>query len=70
MELESTSFLGELLFGHPYCSSINSTLFNVEHENTCSFPCHLGSSIPTFWEKNCFIIFCIKFTIYKKITNF
>ena len=53
MELEKNgvrekSFLGVLVFGHPYCSSINSTEFNVEHENTCSFPCHIGSSTPTF----------------------
>ena len=31
-----------------YCSSTDSTQFNVEHENTSSFPCHIGSSIPTF----------------------
>ena len=54
MELEKSgvrqkSFLGVLVFGHPYCSSINSIEFNVEHEKTCSFPCHIGSSIPTFW---------------------
>ena len=77
MELEKNgvrekSFLGVLVFGHPYCSSINSTQFNIELENTCSFPCHIGSSNPTFWDmylckKNCFIFFCIKFTIYKKI---
>ena len=80
MELERNgvrekSFLGVLVFGHPYCSSIDSTHFNVEHENTCSFLCHIGSSILTFRDmylhvivrkKNCFIIFCIKFTIYKK----
>ena len=53
MELEKNgvrkkSFLGVLVFEHPYCSSINSSQFNVEHENTCSFPRHLGSSIPTF----------------------
>ena len=50
MELEKNgvrkkSFLGVLVFGHPYCSSINSTVFNVEHENTCPFHCHIGSSI-------------------------
>ena len=39
------SFLRALVFGHPYCSSINSTEFNAEHENTCPFPCHIGSSI-------------------------
>ena len=38
--------------GHPYCSSINSTQFNVEHENTCSFDCHIASSIPTFHSNN------------------
>ena len=48
--IREKSFLGVLVFGHPYCSSINSTKFNVEHENTCSFPCHIGSSIPTFWD--------------------
>ena len=42
------SFLGVLVFGHPYCSSINSTHFNFEHENKCSCPCHIGSSILTF----------------------
>ena len=64
------------MFGHPYCSSIDSTHFNVEHENTCSFLCHIGSSILTFRDmylhvivrkKNCFITFCIKLTIYKKL---
>ena len=50
MELERNgvrekSFLGVLVFGHPYCSKINSTEFNLEHENTCPFPCHIGSSI-------------------------
>ena len=50
MELEKNgvgekSFLEELVFGHPYCLSINSTEFNVEHENTCPLPCHIGSSI-------------------------
>ena len=63
------------MFGHPYSSSINSTQFNVEHENRCLFPCHIGSSIPTFRDMylhvlvrkiNCFLILCIKFTIYKK----
>ena len=55
MELEKNgvrekSFLGVLVSGHPYCSNINSTQFNAEYENTCSFPCHLGSFIPTFWD--------------------
>ena len=54
MELEKNgvrekSFLG-VLFGYPFCSSINSTEFNVECENACPFPCHIGSSIPTFWD--------------------
>ena len=53
MELEKKgvrekSFLGVLVFVDPYCSSINSIQFNVEHENTCSFRCHIGSSIPVF----------------------
>ena len=53
MELEKIgirekSFLGILVFGHPYCSSINITEINVEHENTCSFPCHIRTFIPTF----------------------
>ena len=47
-EVREKSFLAVLLFGHPYCSSINSTQFNVEHENLCSFSCHLVSSILTF----------------------
>ena len=46
--VKEKSFLGVLVFGHPYCSSNNSTEFNDEHENTCLFPCHIGSSIPTF----------------------
>ena len=84
MELERNgvrekSFLGVLLFGHPYCSSINSSQFNVEHKNTCSFPCHIGNSIPTFRDMylhvivrkiNCFLIFCIKFILYKKVQIF
>ena len=50
MELEKNgvgekSFLEELVFRHPYCLSINSTEFNVEHENTCPLPCHIGSFI-------------------------
>ena len=79
MELEKKSFLGVLVFGHPYCSSTGSTQFNVEHENTCSFPCHIGSSFPTFRDmylhvtmrkKKCFIIFCIKLTIYINKSHF
>ena len=42
------SFLRELVFGHPYCSSSNSIEFNAEHETTYAFPCHIGSSILTF----------------------
>ena len=45
-EVKEKSFLGVLVFGHPYCSSINSTEFNVP-QNACPFPCHIGSSIPT-----------------------
>ena len=45
------SILGVLVFGHLYCSSSNSTECNSEHENTCLFPCHTGSSIPTFKVK-------------------
>ena len=45
MDLGKKSFLGVLVFGNPYCSSINSTEISVEHENTCPFPCHIGSSI-------------------------
>lgn len=26
----------------------SSTGFNTEHENTCPFPCHIDSSIPTY----------------------
>ena len=53
MELEKNGvreklFWGVLVSGHPYCSSINSTQFNVEQGNTCSFLCHIGSSIPIF----------------------
>ena len=45
------SFWGALVFGHLFCSSCNSTTeFNNEHENTCSFPCRLGSFIETFWD--------------------
>ena len=55
MELEKNGvreklFWGVLVSGHPYCSSINSTQFNVEQGNTCSFLCHIGSSIPIFWD--------------------
>ena len=55
MELEKNgvrekSFLVVLVFGHPYCSSINRTEFNVEYKNACPFPCHIGNSIPTFQE--------------------
>ena len=46
--VKEKSFLRFLMFGHPYCSSSNSTEFNAEHENTFLFPCHVGSSIPTF----------------------
>ena len=84
MELEKDgvrekSFLGALVFGHSYCSSINSTEFNVEHKKTCPFPCHTGRPIDNISghlltcncaNKNCFIIFCIKFTIYKKMHIF
>ena len=38
-------FWGVLVFGHPYCWSINSAEFNVERENTCPFHCHIRSSI-------------------------
>ena len=47
-EVREKSFSGVLVFGHPYYSSINSTEFNVEHETSCPFPCHIGTSIPTF----------------------
>ena len=33
---------------HTARSVSNSTGFNTEHENTCSFPSHIGSSIPIF----------------------
>ena len=84
MELEKNgvrekSFLGVLVFGHPYCSSTDSTQFNVQHENTCSFPCHIGSSFPTFRDmylhvtmpkKKVFYNFLYKINhIYKK-SNF
>ena len=38
-------FWGVRVFGNPYCSSINSSEFNVERKNTCPFHCHIGSSI-------------------------
>ena len=68
------SFLVVLVFRHLYCSNINSTAFNVEHENTCPFHCHIGRSINSIsahgltcnCAKNYFIIFCIKFSIYRK----
>ena len=44
------SFFGELVLGHPHCSSSNSTEFNDEHENKCPFSSHTGSSILTFRE--------------------
>ena len=74
-EVREKSFLEVLVFGHSYCSSINVTEFNTEHENTCSFPCYIGTSILTFRgmhcaKKHCFTIFCIKFTIYIKKSNF
>ena len=37
-------FWGVLVFGHPYCWSINSAEFNVERENKCPFHCHIRSS--------------------------
>ena len=51
------SFLGVLVFGHPYCSSINSTHFNVEHENKCSCPCHIGTYMQLCKKKllKCFV---------------
>ena len=67
------SFLRVLVFGHPYCSSSNSTEFSTGHETTCPFPCHIGSYIPKsrdihlhviVREKNSSITFCIKLTIY------
>ena len=50
------SCLGVLVFGHPYCSSIKSTDFNLEHKNTCPFPCYIGSSIPTFLDMHLHVI--------------
>ena len=44
------SFVGVLVFGHPLCSSKNSTEFNAEHETTWPFPCHIASNIPAFWD--------------------
>ena len=61
---------------NPYCSIIKCTYFNVEHENTCFFPCNIGSSIPTFRDmylhvtvqKKLFYNFLYKIHhIYKKI---
>ena len=46
--IREKSFLGKLVFGHPHCSSSNSTESNAERENTCPFPSHIDSSIPTF----------------------
>ena len=53
MELEKNgvrekTFLGVLVFGHPYCSSSSSIESNAEHESTCPFPCHIASSLVTF----------------------
>ena len=51
------SFLGALVVGHLFCSSCNSTTeFNNEHENTCSFPCHIGSFIETFRDMCLYVI--------------
>ena len=61
MQLEKNRLLPVLVFWHPYCSSINSTQFNVEQENACLFPCHIGSSIPTFWGM------CLHVIVRKKI---
>ena len=36
------------MFGHPYCSSKDSTKFNAERKNICQFSCHIGSNIPAF----------------------
>ena len=58
--VRENSFLGVLVSGQQYCSSINSTQFNVENENICSFPCDTGSSIPTFREKKLFCNFLYK----------
>ena len=78
--IRKKSFLGVLVFGNLYCPSINSTQFNVEHENTCSFHYHIGSSsFPTFRDLNVLkcncakkkiIIFCIKFITYIKKFKF
>ena len=40
----------KIIFGS---ACVNSTQFNVEHENACSFPCHIGSSIPIVLICNC-----------------
>ena len=68
------------MFGHPYCSSINSTEFNVEHENICPFHCHIGSSINNISgdvltcncaKKKLFYNFLYKIhDIYKKFKSF
>ena len=72
------SFLKVLVFGHPYCSGINSTQFNSEHENTCSIPCHIDSPILTFWDMYLHVIVWKKMLcnflykihhIYKKIKH-
>ena len=57
MELEKNgvrekTFLGVLVFGHPYCSSSSSIESNAEHESTCPFPCHIASSLVTFRDMN------------------
>ena len=58
------SFLGVLVFGHTHFSSINSIAFNVEHENTCPFHCHICSSINNISGHaltcNCAKKFCVK----------
>ena len=53
MELEKNgvrekSFLGVLVLGIHIARALTALSLNVEHENTCSFPCHIGSSIATF----------------------
>ena len=61
MELEKNK-QRVLVFGYPYCWS-----FNAEHENTCPFPCDIGSYIPTFWDMCLHVIVQTK---TKKIYNF
>ena len=61
MELEKNrvrekSFLGVLVFEHPYWLSSNNTEFNAEYENTCPFPYHIGNSIPTFRDMYLYVI--------------